>query len=295
MRISLLIAFSFLAFVLTSCDEKTVERSSSAEVTDIDSTKASILNVSGKLFSIPSPIQTALLIRNSDEVYRRETLTDPGNYDELSTKKMQAMNLGVFGTDMAYSSLYSDGQAALRYFKAIENLANALGVNAALDAKLIRRLGNNVGNSDSLMFLTGRFYESADAYLKNNERYDIASLVLLGGWVESSYLTAGAAVIGNEAAKRRLAEQKDAVNTLKEVIELTVDDTFKKTDLFVTLDSIATLYEGIDHSYRYMEPETMADQKTTIIKSKSEFNLDDEELNEVHRLLTSARTQITAQ
>lgn len=293
-RYSILFTVVVIVMLFGSCDEKTIERSSDNQVETLDSNKANILNVSGKLFSIPSPIQTALLIKNSDDTYRQEELADPSNYGNLSTGSYQAMNLGVYGTDMAYSSLYEDGQAALRYFKAIENLANALDVTAAIDAKLLRRLGNNVGNPDSLLFLTGRFYESADAYLKENERYDVASMVLLGGWIESSYLTAGAAISGNEAAKIRLAEQKGSITTLKEVIESTVQKNFKETEIYGIIDSIGTVYEGIDYSYQYIEPTTLSEEKRTVIKSRSEYALDESELNELYRLLTSARMQITA-
>lgn len=90
-----------MAFALGSCDERTVEKKTEVNQQKPDSTKANIINVSGKLFSIPSPIQTALLIKDSEEDYRSEILADGGRYSDFSTKMEKAMNLGVYGTDMA--------------------------------------------------------------------------------------------------------------------------------------------------------------------------------------------------
>ena len=281
-----------MAFALGSCYERTVEKKTEVNQQKPDSTKANIINVSGKLFSIPSPIQTALLIKDSEEDYRSEILADGGRYSDFSTKMEKAMNLGVYGTDMAYSSLYDDGQRALRYFKAIENLANDLGVTAAIDADLIRRLGSNVGEADSLLYLTGRFYENADAYLKENERYDIAALVLLGGWIESAHLTAQAATVGNEAAKKRLAEQKQALQTLVEVLSSSADENYKNSDLKLTIDSLAAGYDSVTYSYEFVQPKTEVDQRKTVIRSRSEFNMNQAHLEEVKRLIASARAQI---
>lgn len=288
-----LITLIVVLLALAACDERTVEKRTEANQDKPDSTKANIINVSGKLFSIPSPIQTALLIKESEADYRSEILSEGERYADFSTKMDKAMNLGVYGTDMAYSSLYDDGQRALRYFKAIENLANDLGVTAAIDADLIRRLGSNVGEADSLLYLTGRFYENADAYLKENERYDIAALVLLGGWIESAHLTVESAANGNEAAKKRLAEQKQALKTLVEVLASSADDTYKESSLKLTIDSLAAGYDSVAYSYEFVEPNTVADQRKTVIKSSSEFSMSEEHLNEVKRLIASARAQIT--
>jgi hypothetical protein len=294
-RVYFLVVSFTLASVIVGCNEQTVQRTDEPQPEMPDSSKANIINVSGKLFSIPSPLQTAVLIRNSNDVYRKEILADPKNHSNLATRTEQALNLGVFGTDMAYSSLFDDGQAALRYFKAIENVANELGVTAAIDAKLIGRLGANVGNADSLLYLTGRFYESADAYLKQNERYDIATLVLLGGWVESNYLTSLAALERKEVAMERLAEQKGAIRTLKEVIDSSVEDPFKETRIYALVDSIRMVYDYVDHEYEFQEPITMENEKRTVIRSKSAHHMETRHMSDLHRLLTSARKEIIAQ
>ena len=282
-----------ISVLMFSCDEETVSSNTDLKNVTLDSTKTSFVNIAGKLFSIPSPIQTAILIKNSDLPYNREALNNPANTSNYVSKNIRALNLGIYGTDMAYTSLYDDSQQSLRYFKAIEGLADELEIKGALSPTLIRRLGNNVGNADSLLFLSGKFYEAADQYLKDNERYDLAAYILAGGWVEATYLTSFAAKGGNADARKRLAEQKKAIGTLCEVLRSTGDDAFKSGSTMVQLDSLNGIYRQVKNEYTYNKPETNAERKVTVITSESSFDLTDQQLAEISERIQRIRASIT--
>src|SRR5690554_868852 len=288
--IGLLCAISVLLF---SCDEATVSSNTDIKSVELDSTKTNLVNIAGKLFSIPSPIQTAILIKKSGAAYNREALNNPVNSSNYSTKNLRALNLGVFGTDMAYASLYDDNQQSLRHFKAIENLADELAIKGALSPSLFKRLGSNVGNADSLLLLSGKFYESADQYLKENERYDLASLILAGGWVEATYLTALAANSGSSDARKRLAEQQKSIGTLCELLRSTGDDSIKSGSTLMQLDSLNGIYREVKSAYTYRKPETDAERKITVITSESSFDLTDEQLAEITARINRIRASIT--
>lgn len=286
-----LILFAMIA-LLTACNEQTVSDGSDMKNVEIDSTRTDILNVSGKLFSIPSPIQTALLIKRTNTPYNREALSNSKNSDNYQTKASRALNLGVYGTDMAYSSLYDDSQTALKYFKAVDNLANALEIKGAIDPSIVKRLGSNVGNSDSLLILSGKFYRAADNYLKANERYDIAALVLAGGWIESSYLTVKAAKNGNEAARKRLAAQKESIETLCEVLGQLDDKEFSSGEIKMKLDSLNSVFKKIEYVYTFEKPVTIPETKTTKITSKTDYNLSDAQLAAIASRIEDIRSLI---
>jgi hypothetical protein len=292
-RLPLLLPFSAILLFAGACGEKSIEKSERNSEMSIDSAKSTIVNVSGELFSIPSPVQTALLIKESDAEFRPELLVEPDDYKSFETNAQKAMNLGLFGTDMAYSSLYENGQKSLGYFRAVDYLAKDLGVISAISPSLIKRLGANTDKPDSLVYLVSRFYEEGDAYLKENERYDIAGLILLGGWIESSYLTAGSAMSGNEAARLRLAQQKESSSTLMNVLKKTTDKNFQSNDLFQVLDSINQAYDLVSYTYVFEKPETRAEEKLTLIKSKTEYTASDSIFNSLTTLFESARKKIT--
>jgi len=283
----------FGLLLLSACGEKSIEKSEEKVSEPLDSSKASILNVSGELFSIPSPIQTAVLIRNSKADYRADALSSVEHYKEYASNIKKALNLGVFGADLAYSSIYEDGTNSLRYFKALDHLATDLGVSGSISPELVERLGANADNPDSLLALTGKFYAEGDAYLKENKRYEVATLVLLGGWLESSYLTSLSAVEGNNDARQRLAEQKMGSSTLQEIAKKTTSEQFKSSEVYTTLDSIRSAFNDVVVSYTYAPPSTNAETKTTQLKSQTEFQMSDSTLQVISDLLASARTKIS--
>jgi len=292
-RVIPIVLFSCVLLFAISCGEKSIEKSENAKSIPPDSAKASIVNVSGELFSIPSPIQTAMLIKKSKVDYRPDLLSEAGNYSQFKTNAQKAMNLGVFGTDMAYSSLYQDGQKAFSYFKSLDNLAKDLGISSAISPELLKRLGANADNPDSLVYLTGRFYEEGDAYLKKNERYDIAGMIILGGWIESSYLTSQSALDGNQAAAIRLLNQKQSSSTIVKALDKTTDAQFQKSELYQVLDSLEKAFALVESSYAFIAPETDASKKVTMIRSNTDYQASDSLLQSIAALLKSARIKIT--
>lgn len=284
-----------LAFTLLySCGEQGLKSGDEVATVSIDSTKAALIGVSGRLFSIPSPIQTAILIKDANVPYSPNDLHDPTVLEQYSTNSAQAINLGIYGTNMAYASLYDDGQSALRYFKAVDKLSNTLGISGAIDAKLLQRLGANAGNADSLLFLSGEFYRAADSYLKENERFDIAAYVLLGGWVEATHLTALAAKEGTAASRTRLAEQKESIKTLIEVIESVSDPEFMAGEAHAALKNLKSIYDGINKRYTFINSETFPERKTTVVHSESIYELSDEQLTEIGEGIAKLRQLIIA-
>jgi len=283
------------AYILTmvSCGERKIEASSSNEAQQIDSSKSTIVDISGSLFSIPSPIQTTVQIQNSNAEYRPDMMSEFGGYKEFQSNVAKATNLGIFGTDMAYSSIFEDSQSSLNYFKAVNYLANDLGISSSISPELLNRLAANADNTDSLLTLTGKLYEEGDAYLKENKRYDIATCILLGGWIESSLLTANSALEGNEAAKTRLAEQKKSASTILKAWESTKNADFKSNSITQILDSLSNEFSKVQSSYTYQAPVTNPASKTTTLKSSTSYSINDSALTSIYGLLVSARAKIS--
>lgn len=290
-----IIFLSFLCAMVIfalSCDEETVRSNSDLKNISLDSTKTNLVNVAGKLFSIPSPVQTAVLIKKANAPYQREKLNDVAKAKSYVSKIDRALNLGVYGIDMAYASLYDDSQLALKYFKTVEGLAEELEIKGALNPELVKRLANNVTITDSLLYLSGKFYEATDIYLKENERYDLAALVLTGGWVETTYLTAIEATNGNRDARNRLAEQKATISTLCDVLHASTDKQFTTSSIMTSLDSLNNIFTNVKIDYTYSEPQTDAGKKQTVITSKSEFVMNDDLLKQISERIQRIRASI---
>ena len=82
--------FAFAALVAAGCG--TDNGNNDDSLPPVDSTQSTILNISGEIFSIPSPIQTAFLIKNSGASYSKDILNPSNKSSQYSTNFVRYYN-----------------------------------------------------------------------------------------------------------------------------------------------------------------------------------------------------------
>ena len=201
--------FSFimypLCFLLFASCGGDKGKTSSEEVQE-DTAKVvsgAVLNIGGELFSIPSPLQTAMLIQKTGSPYDKSILNTKENMHQYATDFAKAINLGIYGADLGYVNMYNKTQDAISYLAAVKKLSDELGVSGAFDTQTMERFNKNIANKDSMMVLVGLAYRAGDAFLKQNKRNDISGLILAGGWIESLNF----AVAVNRSEERRVGKE----------------------------------------------------------------------------------------
>lgn len=258
----------------------------------IDSTQTTILNVSGEIFSIPSPIQTAFLLKNSGAAYSKDILNAANKSGQYSTNFSKALNLGIYGADLGYVTIYDQTQDAIGYLNSAKKLADELGVSGAFDAETIDRFSKNLGNKDSMLVLVGIAYRSSDAYLKNNDRNDVSGLVLAGGWLESLYFATNIyKEKPNEEVKNRIAEQKTSLQSLIKLLTQYYSQP-EYTEFIDNLNDLASVYETVEFKYGYEKPTTDAEKKLTTINSKTVVTISAEQIESISQKVKDLRSQI---
>ena len=80
------------------------------------------------LYSVPSHIEMMNLVEDANIPFKVDFLNKSENAANYSTVKSQAFNLGVYGTDLAYISIFEQSQEVIKYFAAIKSLSDELGV-----------------------------------------------------------------------------------------------------------------------------------------------------------------------
>lgn len=278
--------------MLTACgggDDKKEGKEDLVEVPD--TIKAAVVNVGGELFSVPSPIQTALLIQKSGVTYDKSVLHASNKVNTYSTDFLRAINLGIYGADLGYVSLYNQTQDAIGYLTSLKQLADKLGVSSAFDASTMKRIEGNITNKDSMLVLVGIAYRSSDAFLKNNQRNDVSSLILTGGWLESMNfcITAYKQKPSNEI-KWRIAEQKQSLNSLIKILSAFEGEEVKA--LTIQLNDLAKIYEDVQFKYNFVEPTHDADKKVTYINSTTEVIVSEEQITNISNKITEIRNKI---
>ena len=202
------------------------------------------------------------------------------------------MNLGIYGADLGYVTIYDQTQDAIGYLNSAKKLADELGVSGAFDTQTIERFSKNLGNKDSMLVLVGVAYRSSDAYLKNNDRSDVSGLVLAGGWLESLYFATNVyKTKPNEDVKRRIAEQKSSLQSLIKLLTQFYSQP-EYTEFIDNLNDLSTVFDGVEFKYTYEKPTTDADKKLTTINSKSEVKITPEQIETITQKVKSIRSQI---
>jgi len=141
-------------------------------------------------YSVPTPNELFAVIKETGVLYDGTILNAPENIEKYSSKKNQALNFGVYFTDLAFASSFSENASILSYFGTIKILSDDLGISNALDAAIYEKVEANLENddADSLLFLSNDTYFQAYSYLEENERGSTLALIVLGGWIESLYI-----------------------------------------------------------------------------------------------------------
>ncbi len=254
--------------------------------------ESNLLEIEGQLFSIPSPVQTAILIKEVGSNFDAGILNDPKSYSNYSTSFQKAINLGIYGADLGYVTIYEQTQDALSYFASVKKLGDELGVTAAFDMTLAERFEKNLSDKDSLLSLVSDAFKASDSYLKNNQRNDIGGLILAGGWIESLYFsTIVAKQSSNDDIITRIGAQK---NTAKNLVKLLMP-YYSKQEYKMLIDQLQELnaiFENIEIVYTYNKPEVDAANKTTIITSTTDIRITDEQLDAISSLVGSIRNNL---
>ena len=259
----------------------------------IDSMNVAV-GINGKIFIIPSPIQTAVLIHKSGALYDKGILNGTKKSNSYSTKFHKCLNLGIYGADLGYTTLYNQTQDAFVYFKVTNLLATDLGLSNAFDKNFIERFQKNLGKKDSMLVLVSAAYRSSNDFLKNNDRSEEAALIIAGGWIETLHFAIHAMrVKGNEDVKRRIAEQK---NTLDNLISLlsAYQGNEEYSELLQKLNDLKSEFDKVQYKYVYQQPVTDEVVKTTTVTSKTEITITPEIIQGIGEKIAAIRGLITA-
>lgn len=292
MKINRFLLLGLLSMSLLACTNTGDDTKDTIDADIIDPASSLNTNFDGKIFSIPSPIQTALLIKSTSKTYYGEMLNPISNADKYDTEYARALNLGIYGADLGYASLYDQKAAAINYLATVEKITSALGLEGAFDKTFMSRYESNITNQDSMMIVVSDAFKKADLFLKNSNRKSTSSLILTGGWIESMHFACQlTSKTSNNEFKIRIGEQKQTLLTIIEILK-EYNKMGTNDILIAQMSDLLISFEEIKMNYTYVEPVTNAASKTTTLKHSISFEISDKTLKDISDKLTTIRTKI---
>lgn len=281
-----------LSASLYSCKSNSVEEQNIIDEEVFDPNSALNTVFDGKIFSIPSPVQTAYLIKNLKLEFDESLLNNSDNVGDYITEYQQAINLGIYGTDLGYSAMYDQKNVTLNQLSSVEKLTTELGLDAAFDTEFMKEFEENANNENSSILLMSDAFRQADNFLKHSNRKATSALILTGGWIESIYF---ACQLNNKKPSKeiqvRIGEQKQTLNSIIDILIEYNNEGFND-ELISKLKELKKSFDKIKMNYTYAAPDTDAATKTTTFHHELDIEIGEKILNEINNKISEIRADI---
>ncbi len=119
--------------------------------------------------------------------YSSQILNSSSKISNYNNSKIQAINLGIYVSDLSYASAFKQTQDVRTYTDAILQIAQKLGIQSAFDKELLEKLTAPESTEDKTKLFTKAFRHLQEN-MHSQERSHLMALMIAGGWVESIYL-----------------------------------------------------------------------------------------------------------
>jgi hypothetical protein len=248
-------------------------------------------------YSLPSPLETAMLLKSAGATYNEMLLNDLDNVDKYSTNKSKALNLGIYTTDLSFASLFDQAQTSLKYMDATKKIATEMGIDDAVDEETLKRLEQNLNNRDIVMDIISETFLNSSSYLKENDQQEVAAMVLVGGWIEGLYI--GTQLVGDNPVQGnklvdRIAEQKLSFSIVERMLQ--DNKTNQKGEENRDIIELINELHGLKTAFNKVEVQTSSvkinqdeTSDVTMLRSQTKINVTPEAFKELQAAVNSLR------
>ncbi len=290
-----LLLFVSLGFIISGCNRgPKSEGSGEFEASgELDAETQAQLNTAKRIFySLPSPLETAMLIKNAGAQYDEGLMNLTANTSRYITAKSKALNLGIYSTDLSYASLFDQTQATMNYIEAAKKMADGLNILNAINEETIQRLEEHINNRDVIIDIISETLMNSNSFLKENGLEATASVVLVGGWVEGLYIATN--LVNERSLKdnklvERIVDQKLSLDIMVNLLEESPEDA----DAMAVLEDVKSLKSIFDKiTIKQGNVTAVEDPATnvTTLKSESSIHITPDVFKELRSKVIEIRT-----
>jgi hypothetical protein len=292
LRLVALIGLSSIVASCTSGDNKSTDgKDQSIDLERVQREKI-VKEAKKVMYSLPSPIETAMLIKRAGAIYDETLLNPTANVSKYNTTKSMALAMGVYGADLSYASIFDQTQTSMKYMTASKKLADQLGLLSSIDSKIIERLESNVNDRDSIIRIISETFMNSNSTLKEDNRPAIAAMILAGGWIEGVYLaTSLTESVSQKELIERIVDQRLSLNELLKLLE-TNNDNADCLAIFELMGGLKIAFDAIEIQTSRIEPVTDKDSRVTTLKASSQIKISPEQFESLKSEALALRTAI---
>ena len=266
---------------ILGCDNQSEDQLKSTNSSETELIKEEFKNF---FYLIPSPIETASLIKKTGVGYERDFLNPVQNVNNYETAKSRAINLGIYAADLSVAVIFDETQEAMLFLSSCKKLCDQLGIAEAFSSSTIERIEANTNDKDSLSILITDSYWQTDVYMKENGLPHLSSLIVCGAWIEGLYLALNLQEkTPNDLLLQRIAEQKYSIEHILAILKEDLSDD-KINDIYTEILDLNLSFEKIKSIK--IEPNT----KSNVIGDVAKLDMEGDVLLEIMDKTIKIRT-----
>ncbi len=222
-------------------------------------------DIEKNVYPLPSSAEVIRMLSDSEVSYIFGITNPVANSKKYFTSSQRAINMGVFGADLSYCTLYKMQQEVINYLDAIQSLANELNMSKIYDETLYDKIKANFDIKDTLVVILTNAFDKTYGYLDKNGQKNLALLVVGGAWVEGMFLTTHVSDAAFQAAgfSKNLIDQKKSFDTYLEITKDFMNDPLV-SDFVNKLEPIKEVYKGLTTSLTMQNIKDIGKAITTV-------------------------------
>jgi uncharacterized protein YecT (DUF1311 family) len=242
----LILSVSGLSSCKNRAEKKEKNQKNQIELSQVDTIENEIQK---NVYPLPTSADVIRMLSELEVGYILGIANPVGNARKYLTSASKAINMGGYGADLSYATLYNIQQEVINYLDAIRSLANELNMSKIYDETLYDKIKQNFDNRDELVKILNEAFNNTYAYLSENDQQTLALLVVGGAWVEGMYLTTHVSEAAYQVAgiSKVLIEQKESFDLFMDLTKPYLEDPNIK-DFVGKLEPIKQVYGGLTTS-----------------------------------------------
>ncbi len=231
----------------TSCKNRAAQKEQQQE--ELDQVGQIEKQIESNVYPLPTSAEVIKMLTDLEVGFIIGISNPVDNVKKYFSSTTRAVNLGVYGADLSYATLYNMQQEVINNMSAIRSLANELNMSKIYNEELYDKIKQNFDNRDQLVSILTTAFNDTYAYLAENDQQPLALLVVGGAWVEGMYLTTHVSEAAYQVAgiSKVLLEQKKSFDLFLEITQPYMNDA-SVSDFVKQLEPIKTVYAGIGTS-----------------------------------------------
>ncbi len=282
-----------IVFILAGCKSETKTDSTGKDPVDLAEFKETSIAESRSIsYEMTLPVKMAGLFDHVGADFFPEFLNPADQFGKYNKSVKIALNLGVFGVDLSYVKMFSQHQRSVAYLNAIHRLAGDMGIPREIYGDVLENMEFFVTNKDSLSMVAMDLYQTTDEYLRKDGQEGAASLVAMGGWIESMYIATRIWEMdrGNLALQDKIAEQKYSLNSLIALMNNYHAD-LDLAEYLLMLKNLRRTYDKFQLYYKQGDVQVDTSSKT-ISAGGYYINITPDQMEEISDKIENLRTLI---